>query len=73
MKITAGHELVRQRRHGIKEKDWASGPGRVALSFSGRIGASRLAPGSYLMSVTAIDAAGNRSRPANVAFTVVSR
>ena len=51
----------------------ASGPGLVALEFSGRIGGARLALGSYLMSVTAIDAAGNRSRAATVAFTVVSR
>ena len=29
VKITAGHDLVRKRRTGVPEKDWASGPGRV--------------------------------------------
>ena len=35
VRITAGHDLVRKRRKGIAEKDWASGPGRVcaALGF----------------------------------------
>ncbi len=33
VKITAGHELVRQRRKGIAEKDWASGPGRVCTAL----------------------------------------
>jgi PKD domain len=51
----------------------ARGPGSVALAFSGRIAGVMLAPGSYRMSVVAIDPAGNRSRPATVAFTVVSR
>jgi len=29
VKITAGRELVQQRRRGIKEKDWCNGPARV--------------------------------------------
>jgi DNA-3-methyladenine glycosylase len=33
VKITAGHELVRQRRRGVAEKDWASGPGRVCAAL----------------------------------------
>ena len=33
VKITAGHELVRRRRKGIAEKDWASGPGRVCAAL----------------------------------------
>jgi DNA-3-methyladenine glycosylase len=33
VKITAGHDLVRQRRKGIVEKDWASGPGRVCAAL----------------------------------------
>jgi PKD domain len=49
------------------------GPGLVTIPFSGRIGGARLAPGAYRLSVVAIDAAGNRSRTATVAFTVVSR
>jgi len=51
----------------------ARGPGTVAIAFSGRLGGARLAPGSYVASVSAIDGAGNRSRPATVRFTVVSR
>ena len=51
----------------------ARGPGAVTVPFSGRLGGKPLAPGSYTASVTAIDAAGNRSRPATVRFTVVSR
>jgi hypothetical protein len=51
----------------------ARNAGPVTLAFSGRIAGARFAPGSYLMSVVAIDAAGNRSRPVTVAFTVVSR
>jgi DNA-3-methyladenine glycosylase len=31
--ITAGHDLVRRRRKGIAEKDWASGPGRVCTAL----------------------------------------
>ena len=31
--ITAGHDLVRKRRAGIGEKDWASGPGRVCAAL----------------------------------------
>ena len=33
VRITAGHDLVRQRRKGIAEKDWASGPGRVCVAL----------------------------------------
>jgi len=33
VRITAGHELVRQRRPRVAEKDWASGPGRVCAAL----------------------------------------
>ena len=33
VKITAGHDVVRKRRKGIAEKDWASGPGRVCAAL----------------------------------------
>ena len=33
VRITAGHDLVRQRRPRVKEKDWASGPGRVCAAL----------------------------------------
>ena len=51
----------------------ARGPGAASIPFSGRLGGARLAPGSYVASVSAIDGSGNRSRPATVRFTVVSR
>jgi DNA-3-methyladenine glycosylase len=33
VKITGGIELVRRRRKGVAEKDWASGPGRVCSAL----------------------------------------
>ncbi len=33
VRITTGQELVRRRRKGIAEKDWASGPGRVCAAL----------------------------------------
>jgi DNA-3-methyladenine glycosylase len=33
VRITAGHDLVRKRRAGVAEKDWASGPGRVCAAL----------------------------------------
>jgi DNA-3-methyladenine glycosylase len=33
VKITAGYDLVRKRRTGVAEKDWASGPGRVCAAL----------------------------------------
>jgi DNA-3-methyladenine glycosylase len=33
VKITGGHDLVRQRRKGVAEKNWASGPGRVCAAL----------------------------------------
>jgi DNA-3-methyladenine glycosylase len=33
VEITAGHDVVRRRRKGIAEKDWASGPGRVCTAL----------------------------------------
>jgi DNA-3-methyladenine glycosylase len=33
VRIIAGHDVVRRRRKGIAEKDWASGPGRVCTAL----------------------------------------
>jgi len=33
VQITAGHDVVRRRRRGVAEKDWASGPGRVSAAL----------------------------------------
>jgi len=46
-------------------------PGTARIGFSGRIGPTRLKPGSYRVTVTAIDGAGNRSKPVATRFTIV--
>jgi DNA-3-methyladenine glycosylase len=33
VRIVAGREIVRQRRAGVAEKDWVSGPGRVCAAL----------------------------------------
>lgn len=50
---------------------FSAGPGGAAVAITGRIGATVLTPGTYVATVTAIDGAGNRSRPARVTITVV--
>ena len=45
--------------------------GQSAVPFSGRIGKRALAPGNYRATLTAADAAGNRSRPLRLGFTLV--
>lgn len=44
--------------------------GANAVAFSGRFGKSRLAKGTYTATITATDAANNRSAPRSAAFTV---
>jgi DNA-3-methyladenine glycosylase len=34
VQITGGHDLVRRRRPGVPEKQWASGPGRVCAALA---------------------------------------
>ncbi len=55
--------LTLVRTHSTK------GPNRIA--FSGRYGRKRLAKGTYTATVTATDAARNRSKPHSLTFTVV--
>jgi hypothetical protein len=62
-RVRPGHKVATLTRV-IKE-----GPGSVALS--GRIGAKRMKPGSYRLTLTARDAAGNRSKPALRTFTIL--
>ncbi len=50
-----------------------TGPGAAAIAFSGRIGRTALAAGSYTATLTAIDGAGNRSAPRLVTFTIATR
>jgi uncharacterized delta-60 repeat protein/uncharacterized repeat protein (TIGR01451 family) len=47
------------------------GAGRQSVAFSGRIGRRPLAPGAYRATVTATDAAGNRSAARRIAFRIV--
>ena len=49
----------------------SSGPGKVSVAFSGKIGKTALRPGDYTATITATDAAGNRSKTVRVKFTVV--
>jgi hypothetical protein len=42
-----------------------------SLKFSGRIGRRALRPGSYRATITATDAAGNKSRPKTLSFKIV--
>ena len=47
-------------------------PGRNNLSFQGRVSRrSSLKPGRYLVTITAVNAAGERSTPTSFAFTIV--
>jgi hypothetical protein len=47
--------------------------GRNSVAFSGRIRSKALARGTYRATVTATDAAGNRSAPRAATFTIVKR
>ncbi|MCA1707063.1 MAG: cell wall-binding repeat-containing protein, partial [Actinobacteria bacterium] len=47
--------------------------GRNSVGFSGRIGSKALSPGGYQATLTATDAAGNRSRPRTITFKIVRR
>ena len=58
--VRAGRSLTRVAKAGANR-----------LRFSGRIARRKLRPGTYRARFTAIDAAGNRSRTANVRFSVV--
>jgi hypothetical protein len=45
--------------------------GTDTVKFSGRIGRRALAPGSYRATITATDAAGNKSKPRTARFRIV--
>ena len=48
-------------------------PGAQRIAFSGRLGSKALALGSYRLTITAADGAGNRSTPHRLSFTIVAR
>lgn len=62
-------ELV--RTSGTIARSAVSGANRLA--FTGRLGRRALASGKYRFALIAVDAAGNRSKPSRVAFTVVKK
>ena len=45
--------------------------GAQTIAFSGKVSGRRLAPARYRLTIVAVDAAGNRSDPVIVTFTVV--
>jgi hypothetical protein len=47
--------------------------GANSLHFTGRIGRRALKPGSYRVTITANDAAGNKSKPKTLSFRVVKK
>jgi PKD domain len=55
--------------HSIVRASVAAGNAKVV--FTGRIGSTKLKPGTYRVAVTAIDGAGNRSKPVSTKFTIV--
>jgi hypothetical protein len=58
-------------RAGVLRRSGALGPNR--LRFTGRIGREALRPGSYRLTIVAIDPAGNTSAPRRLAFRVARR
>jgi hypothetical protein len=48
-------------------------PGANTIPFSGRIGTRALAPGRYRATITATDAAGNRSAVKRASFSIARR
>jgi Domain of unknown function (DUF5122) beta-propeller len=59
----------RARAVALLKRTAQAGGNRVR--FSGRVGRRALRPGRYRATLTAVDAAGKRSKPATVAFRVV--
>ena len=59
----------RFRRAGTVTRRIRAGNGKVALT--GRLGRKRMAAGTYRATLVATDAAGNRSKPVRVKFTIV--
>jgi hypothetical protein len=75
----SGERCVAGRRHGkacmVFKKIGGSlrfdaTPGQNTVTFSGQFGSRTLKPGHYRLTAIAIDAAGNRSNPAQVTVTV---
>jgi hypothetical protein len=60
---------VRRARKGVLGRSLVAG--RARIPFSGRVGRRALRPGHYYATLIATDAAGNRSTPVRLAFTIL--
>jgi Tol biopolymer transport system component len=80
-KLTVLIERVRPaRKHGKRRNVTRAGTltrtikaGRGRVTLTGRLGKRRMPAGSYRLTVTARDAAGNVSKPVRLAFVIVAR
>lgn len=70
-RVRRGRRCARHLRAGTLVRFARAGPN--AMGFSGRIGPRALKPGRYRTTLTATDAAGNRSARAGVTFEIVRR
>ncbi len=61
------------RKGKIVKLTRSSRAGGNRVRFSGRVGRRTLRPGRYRATLTAVDAAGNRSKPSAVRFRIVRR
>jgi hypothetical protein len=65
-----GHKVLRTRKVATLTRTIKAGPGQ--LSFTGRLGKRRLAPGTYRLTLTARDSAANVSKPVSLTLTIVA-
>jgi Tol biopolymer transport system component len=65
-----GRKVLRTRKVATLTRTIKAGAGRV--SFTGRLGKRRLAAGTYRLTLTARDSAGNVSKPVSLTFTIVA-
>jgi CSLREA domain-containing protein len=80
-KLSEGGRVVFAVQRALKKKRFGKAvrfamkakTGTTRKKFSGRIGKRALKPGRYRLTMVATDAAGNRSRPKRLTFTVVRR
>jgi hypothetical protein len=66
------HRCTRYVKAGVLTRRKAKA-GNNKLAFTGRVGKRKLAPGRYRATITATDAAGNRSKPRTISFKIVKR
>jgi hypothetical protein len=62
--------VIRRGKRSPGTLERAARTGRNRIAFSGRIGSKGLKPGRYVATITATDAAGHRSKPRRLRFSV---